>query len=387
MVISLRVSVPVLSEHTTEAEPSVSTDDSRFTMAWRRAMRWTPRASTTERTAGNPSGTAATARDTPTSSTSTASLASSMSEVRKIPATTTRAMITTAIPSSRPRRETSRCSGVGSSSVLPNSRAIVPISVSMPGGGDHGPTPAAGHRGAAEHHVEPVPQPRGPGQGGRVLEHGLALAGERGLGHLERGGLDQAGVGGHGVALGQRQQVAGNDVGDGDALLPPVAHDARGGRGHALQGGHRLLGPRLLHVAQHRVGHDDGQDHDDLEGHLVGALQQPRHQRHDHGRDEQVDERVGELGQEAAPAGHGLGRPELVRAVAGQAGGRLGAVEPAPEVGAERARNGFGIAQPGLGRGGNRGQRHALSSLRLRLVTVVSVARRSYSSSADVHVW
>ena len=66
IVISFLVSVPVLSEQTTEAEPSVSTDESRFTIARRLAMRCTPSASTTDRTAGNPSGTAATARDTPT---------------------------------------------------------------------------------------------------------------------------------------------------------------------------------------------------------------------------------------------------------------------------------------------------------------------------------
>ena len=36
IVISFFVSVPVLSEQTTDAEPSVSTDDSRFTIArWR----------------------------------------------------------------------------------------------------------------------------------------------------------------------------------------------------------------------------------------------------------------------------------------------------------------------------------------------------------------
>ena len=69
IVISERVSVPVLSEQITEAEPSVSTDDSFLTMAWCLAMRCTPSASTTDRMAGRPSGTAATASDTPSSST------------------------------------------------------------------------------------------------------------------------------------------------------------------------------------------------------------------------------------------------------------------------------------------------------------------------------
>ena len=114
IVISLRVSVPVLSEQIADAEPSVSTDDSRLTIARRRAMRCTPRARTTESTAGSPSGTAATASDTPTRSTSTTSLAVSMSDVSMIAPMTTTAMMITAMPSIRPTRSTSRCSGVDS---------------------------------------------------------------------------------------------------------------------------------------------------------------------------------------------------------------------------------------------------------------------------------
>jgi hypothetical protein len=38
-VISLRVNVPVLSTHTTEAQPSASTAGSFFTTALRKAMR------------------------------------------------------------------------------------------------------------------------------------------------------------------------------------------------------------------------------------------------------------------------------------------------------------------------------------------------------------
>ena len=131
-VISLRVSVPVLSVQITEAEPSVSTDDSFLTMARSRAMRCTPSASTTDRMAGSPSGTAATASDTPTSSTSTRSSVVSTSEVSRMAPTTTTAMTTTATPSVRPIRSTSRCRGVRSSSVWPSSRATWPISVPMP---------------------------------------------------------------------------------------------------------------------------------------------------------------------------------------------------------------------------------------------------------------
>ena len=132
MVISLRVNVPVLSEQMTDADPSVSTDDSRLTIARRLAIRCTPSASTTERIAGRPSGTAATARETPTSSTSTTSVALSISDVSRIAPITTRAMMITAMPSIRPTRAISRCSGVDSASVLPSRRATLPISVPIP---------------------------------------------------------------------------------------------------------------------------------------------------------------------------------------------------------------------------------------------------------------
>ena len=55
-VISFLVSVPVLSEAMTLAEPSVSTAARWRTMALRFAMRCTPRARTAVTTAGKPSG-------------------------------------------------------------------------------------------------------------------------------------------------------------------------------------------------------------------------------------------------------------------------------------------------------------------------------------------
>jgi hypothetical protein len=66
-VISLRVSVPVLSEAITVAEPSVSTAESWRTIALRRAMRRTPTRAPRSTMVGSPSGTAATASATPSS--------------------------------------------------------------------------------------------------------------------------------------------------------------------------------------------------------------------------------------------------------------------------------------------------------------------------------
>lgn len=56
--------LPVLSEHITETDPSDSTECNFFTMALRFDMRMTPRARVTVVTIGNPSGIAATARET-----------------------------------------------------------------------------------------------------------------------------------------------------------------------------------------------------------------------------------------------------------------------------------------------------------------------------------
>ena len=67
-VISLRVSVPVLSVHTTVQPPSVSTAASRRTSALRFAMRCTPSASETLTAVGSPSGIAETAAATANSS-------------------------------------------------------------------------------------------------------------------------------------------------------------------------------------------------------------------------------------------------------------------------------------------------------------------------------
>ena len=55
-VISLRVSVPVLSEQMTDTEPKVSTAGRRRMMALRSAMRCTPMASVIVSTAGRPLG-------------------------------------------------------------------------------------------------------------------------------------------------------------------------------------------------------------------------------------------------------------------------------------------------------------------------------------------
>jgi len=59
------VIVPVLSEHITEAQPNVSTAGNFLTIALFFIIRCTPSDKATVTIAGNPSGIAATASDTP----------------------------------------------------------------------------------------------------------------------------------------------------------------------------------------------------------------------------------------------------------------------------------------------------------------------------------
>ena len=124
--------MPVLSVQITEAEPSVSTEDSFFTIALCSAMRCTPSASTSDRMAGNPSGTAATASDTPNSrAVSTPCNVCTWPTISKVPITAT-AITITAMPSMRPMWRTSFCSGVSSSVSVASMWAMAPISVPMP---------------------------------------------------------------------------------------------------------------------------------------------------------------------------------------------------------------------------------------------------------------
>ncbi len=133
------------------------------------------------------------------------------------------------------------------------------------GGGHHRPAHALAHRRALEDHVHPV------GEGDRfrqrrgLLEHRLALAGQRRFGDLQGGRLQQPGVGADTVALGQHQHIAGHDLIGGHSADLPVTHHPGGGRRQALQRGDRLLGLGFLDVAEHGVGDHDQHDHDRVE--------------------------------------------------------------------------------------------------------------------------
>ena len=87
-----------MSERITVVAPSVSTDESCFTIAFLRARDWTPRARAIVMVAGRPSGTAATATEIVNSKLSINGLPWRKYPVRKSMVDRTRVMITIAIP-------------------------------------------------------------------------------------------------------------------------------------------------------------------------------------------------------------------------------------------------------------------------------------------------
>ncbi|OQA08075.1 MAG: hypothetical protein BWY65_01625 [Firmicutes bacterium ADurb.Bin373] len=116
-----------MSEQITVAVPSVSTAGSLLIIAWRRLILVTPRASTMVTTAGNPSGTAATARLIATMN------ISSKFSPRHSPIINTRTTIdAAAIPSVFPSLPNLCCKGVDSGTESSSSRAIRPSSVFIP---------------------------------------------------------------------------------------------------------------------------------------------------------------------------------------------------------------------------------------------------------------
>ena len=131
-VISLRVSVPVLSEQITVAAPSVSTAGSLRTMALAAAMRRTPRLSPTVTIAGSASGIAATASATANRNRLSIALRLKTGLVSSPVANTTAQIPSMMMLRRLPVRSSSCCSGVGSFSAASSRPAMRPTSVPIP---------------------------------------------------------------------------------------------------------------------------------------------------------------------------------------------------------------------------------------------------------------
>ena len=126
-VIRFSVSVPVLSEQMVVTEPSASTAGSFRTSDSRSSKRCAPSASVIVTTAGNPSGTTATAMLI------AVRIRVDHSSPRTQPITITRAMSASAASASvLPKLSRRRCNGVGSRSTSWIMLAILPSSVLIP---------------------------------------------------------------------------------------------------------------------------------------------------------------------------------------------------------------------------------------------------------------
>ena len=219
------------------------------------------------------------------------------------------------------------------------------------GGGDDGPAVALHHRRALEHHVETIGQVRGGCQQLGVLENSLAFARERGLLDQQRVRLHQTGIGRHPVALGQQQHVARHEVGAADGAGDAVAQHRGIGHCQARQRGGSALGACLLHETHQRIECHDDDDHQRIHRPAMVALQPPGRQRHQHRHQQQADQRVLELRQQAAPGGNrGDGR-EAVRPVFGEAARGLGGGQALAGIDLQALCHRVGQQQRGVGKG------------------------------------
>ena len=161
-----------------------------------------------------------------------------------------------------------------------------------------------------------------------LLVGGRALSGQGRLVDLQRRRLEDAPVGGDGVAGREKHDVADDDLLGVDLGLGAVAADAGGCLDHRLEGVHRAL--RLALLAQADRGVQDG----DREHERGGAPLLDR-ERHDRCADQDDLHVAAVLVEEPPPAGHRLLLGQRVGAVLGQQFRRLDIREAGRRLDAE----------------------------------------------------
>jgi hypothetical protein len=145
----------------------------------------------------------------------------------------------------------------------------------------------------------PRKRKRGPVAQGRVLRHGVdVLGGRHGFAREDRlvdaevPRPEEPEVGRHPIPRLDEHHVSRHEVGHRHAQPRAVAQDGRLRRDHVADRGERVLGLALLQEADDGVHEDDGEDHPGVdEVTKRGRRRRPRQQ--------EVDERVVELGEEA----------------------------------------------------------------------------------------
>ena len=190
--------------------------------------------------------------------------------------------------------------------------------------------------GAAEHHVVAVAERSLLVDRPRVLGDGQALAGQRRFRRLQRRRFDQARVGWNRVALFDEDEIARDDFGGGNRPPLAAADDPGASRRHGAQRRDGRFGARLLQVADGRVEQHDGKDRDGFVGQRGVALDEPERERDGGGDEEQDDEHVLELREEAPPPRDRRLRGELVAPVPLEPGRRFAVFQAAARIRRER---------------------------------------------------
>ena len=162
-----------------------------------------------------------------------------------------------------------------------------------PGTGDVHERMSAEEQRAAEGLVRPalVHRERLPRQDGFV-QHGAV-------------GLGDDAIGRHAIARLDADAVAGHDRLHGDPLQAAVTQDPGLRPREHLESGERRLGAVLLIQTEGRIEQQDDADGRRLDRPAPGPLVDPHPGVEDQGEEQDVDQGTRELGQQAAPHGHG----------------------------------------------------------------------------------
>jgi hypothetical protein len=212
----------------------------------------------------------------------------------------------------------------------------------LAGGDDHDPAAAAGHEGAGEDEVGRLGRVRRRlGERPLLTQDRLGFPGEGGVVDLQAMRHQHPGVGRDPVALGQQDDVAGNQLHRWDAGLLPAPQDDRGLGQECRQ---RLGGPLGAVFLGEREQAVDDDHHDDR----PAELRQLPHEGEPGRRPQHEREEVGELRDELADRAGPLVLREQVRADPGQPRRGLIGPEPvglAPDVGEHRVRRLHGHRQ------------------------------------------
>ena len=175
-----------------------------------------------------------------------------------------------------------------------------------------------------------------PARGCGLLRDRHALAGERGFGDLQSRRLDDACIGGDGVAFLDDQDVPGDDLGCQQAVWLPAADHARVCRRHLLQCGHGRFRPRFLDESDAGVEQDDDTDGEGFVRQRRIALVQPQTGRDRRRHEKEYNEDVLELGEQLSPHRFRRVGGQLVGAVSCEPRACLIPIQATVQLGAKR---------------------------------------------------